>query len=577
MAEDMSKEKHPRKEYTVIFQPMGISCRVAEGQSIMDAAAAQDIRLRSDCGGKGLCGKCAVEITPPEHLSPLIQNELELLSQECIAGGGRLACSARVAGPLSVSVSESVLDSQEAIGKSLNGRIGTGERPYGGTYAAEPGPLGVAIDIGTTTLALYLCDLRSGEILHSAAEANPQRRFGEDVISRIAYCNNHHDGLEALQRVLINAINKLIGACIGIAGVRRDKIAEVTAVGNTTMQHLFAGLHPGRLGVSPYMPESCNARDVRATELGLDLSELCQVHLFPVISGFVGGDTAGVMLSDKPYLRDEMSLIIDIGTNGEIVLGNKDSIWVTSCATGPALEGAHIEHGMRASTGAIETVHIDPDSYRVDYTVIGSKRGVNPRGLCGSGIIDAVAEMVKTGLILANGRLREGLPGIRVDEQGIGREFAIAGNDHSPGQKRIVLTLADVRQVQLAKAALSSGIRLLMRKAGIDAIDRLVLTGAFGARFNWRNAVAIGMLPELVCQADVSTVENAAGRGAVLALLDEREKLEIQEVVRKAHLLELADDPDFAMEFIRHTAFPEAGRVDGVCGKLTEGTGVTRS
>lgn len=554
----MMEKKSQPSEYKITFQPMGIPCRVAKGQTIMVAAAEQGINLRSDCGGKGLCGKCVVEITPPDQVSPLTENDFELLSADCIEKGGRLACTAKVEGPLSVSVSESVLDSQEAIGKSLSGTIQTRDRQDERINGGKTGTLGIAIDIGTTTLALYLCDLRSGEILHSAAEANPQRRFGEDVISRIAYCNDHDDGLEAMRRVIIDGINKLIGDCLGVTGARGDAVTKVTVVGNTTMQHLFAGWHPGMLGVSPFMPESCDARDFSAAELGLALSESCRVHMFPVISGFVGGDTVGVMLSEKPYLRDDISLIMDIGTNGEIVLGNRDSIWVTSCATGPALEGAHIECGMRASSGAIETLRIDPDSYRVDYTIIGKKKGASPKGLCGSGIIDAVAEMVKTGLILPSGRFCEGLPGVLEDDNGIGREFIIASGDDSFSGKNVVLTLTDVRQVQLAKAALSTGIKLLMKKAGLNTIDRLVLTGAFGARFNWKNAVVLGMLPEIVRQADVSIVENAAGRGAVMALLDESLRVEIQVAANNVHILELAGDPEFTIEFILQTSFPKA-------------------
>lgn len=550
----MSEKKATRSEHNVTFQPMGISCRAAEGQTVMDAAAEQDIHLRSDCGGQGLCGKCVVEITPPDHVAPLTEDESELLPHSCLARGGRLACSAKVAGPISVSVSESVLDSQEAIGKSLSGTILANDRH------GETGSLGIAVDIGTTTLALYLCDLRSGEILHSAAEANPQRRFGEDVISRIAYCNDHEDGLASLHRVIIDAINKLIDDCLDITGGHRGAVARATVVGNTTMQHLFAGWHPGRLGVSPYMPESCDARDFSAAELGIDLPELCRVFLFPVISGFVGGDTVGVMLAEKPYVKDEISLIIDIGTNGEIILGNKDGIWAASCATGPALEGAHIECGMRASSGAVDTVRIDPASHRVDYTVIGRKTGADlgavPRGLCGSGIIDAVAEMVRTGLVLPGGRLREGLPGIHADENGIGREFDIVAGNGSSGQRRVVLTLSDIRQVQLAKSALYTGIKLLLEKAGIQRFDRLVLTGAFGARFNWRNGVAIGMLPEIDDDVDVVLVENGAGRGAVMALLDEELRNEAGSAARNAQLLELAGDPDFAMEFVNHTSFP---------------------
>jgi uncharacterized 2Fe-2S/4Fe-4S cluster protein (DUF4445 family) len=339
-------------------------------------------------------------------------------------------------------------------------------------------------------------------------------------------------------------------------GHSKKDIKKITVVGNTTMQHLFTGLHPGKLGIMPYMPESCSAQDYQAGELSLCVERSCPVYVFPVISGFVGGDTVGVMLSEKPYQKDDVFLILDIGTNGEIVLGNRESIWVTSCATGPALEGAHIECGMRASSGAIEKVFIDPESYRVKYEMIGDDSKRHPRGLCGSAIIDTVAEMLRAGLIVPSGRLCEGLPGIHVDEKGIGRKFVLVPGEDEQEQDPVVLTLSDIRQVQLAKAALSTGIKLLMKNAGIDTFDRVILTGSFGARFNWRNAVTIGMLPEIVCRSDVSLVENAAGRGAVIALLDESLRNEIEAVALDVHYLDLADDPEFAMEFASQTSFP---------------------
>ena len=544
-------------EIRVTFQPQSRSCKVPEGRTIMAAAASQAIDLRSDCGGRGKCGKCLVEVSPAAHVSQITEIESQYLSDEALKKGGRLACRAQITGPLSVSVPQAGTDGREALGKSLEADAINDVRPHLKSRSTGENSLGLAIDIGTTTLALYLCDLHSGAILHSAAEANPQRRYGEDVISRIAYSNDHQQGLEILRTTIVEAINNLLGLCLQNSGADRQEIGKVTVVGNTTMQHLFAGLHPGKLGLSPYMPESCSARHYRAADLGLALNKECSVYLFPVVSGFVGGDTVGAMLWEKTYLRDEVSLVIDIGTNGEIVLGNRESTWVASCATGPALEGAHIECGMRASAGAIEKVVVDPINYLVDYTLIGEDTVRTPRGLCGSGIIDAVAEMVQAGLILANGRLCEGLPGIVVDEKGIGREFVIAEGGKSSEKYRIVLTLADIRQVQLAKSALGTGIKLLMKKAGIDKFERLVLTGAFGARFNWRNALVIGMLPEITSQAEVTIVGNAAGRGAVLALLNEELRAEIELAAQNAHLLELAEDPDFGMEFVLQTTFPK--------------------
>ncbi len=558
MAESNSQSNDPGSQVRVTFQPLGVSCKAPQGLTIMEAAASLGIDLRSDCGGQGKCGKCLVEVSPPANVSALTGSESDLLSAASVGQGGRLACVAKVAGPLVVLLPESALDSREAIGKTFSGKVlaADRQRPKAVGRKTEV-PLGAAFDIGTTTLALYLCDLRSGEVLHAEAAVNPQRRYGEDVISRIAYANAQPDGLADLHKTLIRAVNKLLGRGLEATGSDRGLIERISVVGNTTMQHLFAGLHPRRLGVSPYMPESCEAQNYLAADLGLAVNDRCPVQLFPVISGFVGGDTVAVMLSEKPYLRDETSLIIDIGTNGEIILGNRESIWVTSCATGPALEGAHIECGMRAATGAIEKVYIDPADCSVAYETIGSNSAKGAKGLCGSGIIDAVAEMVKARLILPSGRLREGMPGVLVDAAGIGREFIIAAGNGTPEQPRVVLTLADVRQVQLAKSALATGIKLLMQKAGLETFDHLILTGAFGARFNWRNAVAIGMLPECTHQARVTVVENDAGRGAVMALLDESLGQEIRAAAENAQLLELAEDPAFAMEFALQTSFPE--------------------
>ena len=470
----VSKQDEPTCQ--VVFQPMGIRCRVPYGTKIIDGAAEHSIHVRSDCGGQGQCGKCLVNVFPSDHASPSTDNEIRLLSPECIEKGGRLACEAEIRGEISVSVSESVLDSREAFGKTLADAVLTDIKRY--VHLPEGGgtSLGIAIDLGTTTLALYLCDLRSATILTSISEANPQRRYGEDVISRIAYTNEHSDGVGTLNGLLLEVINAMITQSLLDTGHNKKDIEKITVVGNTTMQHLFTGLHPGKLGVVPYMPESCSAQNYLAGELSLCVDRNCPVYVFPVVSGFVGGDTIGVMLSEKPYRKDEVFLILDIGTNGEIILGNRESIWVTSCATGPALEGAHIECGMRASSGAIEKVFIDPESYQVEYEMINGDSTLHPKGLCGSAIIDAVAEMLKAGLIVPSGRLCEGLPGIHADEKGIGRKFVIVPGENEQERDQVVLTLSDIRQVQLAKSALSTGIKLLMKNAGIDRFDRVILT-----------------------------------------------------------------------------------------------------
>lgn len=550
-----SSEDHIR----VKFEPMGISCLAPEGKTVMEVASNQNILIRSDCGGQGQCGQCLVKAHPEEHLFPLSDNEQNILSLKQIQRGYRLACEARVRGALTVLVSDSALDSDKAVGKTLdvkmfNGDVGDRESSLN---SRKKQTLGISIDIGTTTLAVYLCDLESGQVLTSIAKANPQRRFGEDVISRILYASENENGLSELQQLLTEKINKLILSCLEKVNAKSRDVRAVTVVGNTTMQHIFTGLPPRSLGMSPYAPVTYGSLDMIAEEVGLNLDPKTSVHIFPVISGFVGGDTVGVILSEKPFQNDKISLIIDIGTNGEIVLGNKNGLWVTSCATGPAFEGAHIECGMRASAGAIHKVSIDTSTFRIEYESLGKSLMKRPLGICGSGIIDAVAEMLRAGLVLPSGRLSEGFPGVVADDKGIGRKFIIVPSGDSSTEREIYITLADIRQVQLAKASLSVGIKLLMRKAGINHFDRLVLTGAFGARFNWKNAVKIGMLPEAIFQTEVVTVENAAGCGAIMALLNYKERKTISEVAKRVNILELAEEPDFAEEFALATSFSE--------------------
>jgi uncharacterized 2Fe-2S/4Fe-4S cluster protein (DUF4445 family) len=611
--------------FGLVFEPSGISCRVAEGVTIIQAASDHHIPIRSDCGGKGRCGKCLVTAHPADRLSPPSEAEMKVLSKEQLAAGVRLACQARVFGPLTTTVPDICLDDQVVVGKTdidgkypvspmverlvlpaarISDRDGQShpdiatflkaqaktsagksiefQDPWAIQALSQPfifnndltlvshqqrgvtailkgertRSLGVALDIGTTTLAGYLCDLRSGTVLASAGSANPQRRYGEDVISRIAYANEHEGGTQILQELVVGEVNALIGRCLENVGASRDDVDEVAVVGNTTMLQLFAGLHPHSLGFSPYPPICRTLVDLRAVELGLDLNPGTNIHILPMISGFIGGDTMGAIIAERPHEQEHLCLIVDIGTNGELVLGNKDGLWVTSCATGPALEGAHISCGMRAVPGAIHKVEIAPSTRQVHIEVLGGADGARPAGICGSGIIDAAAGMRRAGLVLPNGRIKEGMPGVLSDERGIGRRFVLVPAEKSAAGRDISVTLEDIRQIQLAKGALSVGIQFLMRASGVSHIDRIILTGAFGARFNWENAVTIGMLPKSSTFNEVRVVENAAGFGAIMGLLDKRRREEAQNLLSGIRVLELAEEPDFAVAFPMAMTFP---------------------
>ncbi|WP_372678045.1 ASKHA domain-containing protein [Desulfosarcina sp.] len=420
--------------------------------------------------------------------------------------------------------------------------------------------LGFAVDLGTTSVAGYLCNLETGALLAADACVNPQRRFGEDVISRISHINEKNAHLDQLQHLAAEAINFLMARCLEKVGATVGDIDEVGVCGNTTMQQVFAGLHPYGLGVFPYLPLTLSPPPFSAGDLGLVTDPAVAVFLMPVVSGFVGGDTMAAILADRPHERDEITLIVDIGTNGEVVLGNREGLWVTSCATGPALEGAQISCGMRAVSGAIHRAWPDKSSRRMDYEVLGNEGQNRPLGICGSGIIDAIAALRHIGAILPNGRLDETIDGVVSDKKGVGRHYTIAGSDQSATGSDISVTLKDVRQIQLAKGALITGIEFLMRKAGIEKVDRTILTGAFGARFNWKNALAIGMLPPVVSEGEVIPRENLAGVGIVMALLDKKLRSEAHTLSRRIRYLELASESDFAMAFAQATSFPEMAK-----------------
>lgn len=592
------------------------------GTSLFSLVSTQGLALRTDCGGKGLCGKCKVIVQPPRNLSPVTEAERKALSTGDLAAGFRLACQALATGKVGVSVPEDSRETREVIGKDdltgsfpvdpmvrrllvaprlesnadgrdlvtelrtivpiLNGgecrdpailrdlsehwseksAITLVKHQKKGITAvlasSQSTSLGFAVDVGTTTVAVYLCDMASGDVLGASSCANPQRRYGEDVISRIAFAGKNEDGTRTLRDLITEEINALFEECLRNAGADSSDVDEVVLVGNTTMQHLFCGINPRSLGGAPYLPVSRVASDWRASDLGLNLSPYANVHVFPVISGFVGGDTVGAIVWDSPDLRNENSLIVDIGTNGEIVLGNGNGtdLWATSCATGPAFEGAHISSGMRAVQGAINKIKIDPADFDVSYNIIGGKAAGPPRGICGSGIIDAVAEMRRASLILQNGRLNEAKPGVVCDSKGIGRRFTLVAGDYTATGSPIEITLADIRQIQVAKAALEVGISLLMSVAGVHRVDRLVLTGAFGARFDWQNAAVIGMLPASSVSGTVETIANGAGLGAVMALLDRKHRERAKIVAEKVKVLELAEHPAFPMEFPMAMEFP---------------------
>jgi len=433
--------------------------------------------------------------------------------------------------------------------------------------AVEPGrtseAYGAALDIGTTTIAAYLCDLATGEVLKRDSTVNSQVRYGDDVISRITYCMMNEGGLEKLHQLVLHDINSLILRMADSMGIDKSNIYEAVLVFNTAMHHIALNIDPQYVGRAPFTSAVSKPVDLKAREIGISICESGNIHCLPVEAGFVGADNVSVLISEEPYKQDKMILVVDIGTNGEIDLGNRHEIFSASCATGPALEGAQIKFGMRAAPGAIERITIDPYTLKPEIKVIGENHEStisNPaaKGICGSGIIDAAAELFKTGIILPDGRFNSKLDSPRVRRGSDGKyEYVLVWADETSINQDITITQKDIRAVQLAKAALYAGAKILMKKRGIDKIDGVVLAGAFGSYINKESALLIGMFPD--CDPEnVTAVGNAAGEGAKLALMDIDKRREAEEAARFVQFVETAAEPDFQEHFYSAMSFPHS-------------------
>ncbi|ADZ71201.1 ASKHA domain-containing protein [Polymorphum gilvum] len=432
-------------------------------------------------------------------------------------------------------------------------------------WPGGPKPLyGLAVDIGSTTIAAHLCDLASGRTVASAGTSNPQIRFGEDLMSRVSYVQMNPSRLPELTRVVRDAINALIGKLVGDVDAQRSDVLDAAFVGNPVMHHLFLGIDPTELGGAPFALAVSDAFVLPTRDLDLDISLGGRVYMLPCIAGHVGADAAAATLSEAPYASDEITLLVDIGTNAEIVLGSRDRLLAASSPTGPAFEGAEISCGQRAAPGAIERVRIDRETLEPRFKVIGvddwsDEAGFADRidqvgvtGICGSGIIEVVAEMFLCGLItedgVIDGALAERTPRIVRN----GRTFSYVLVDEGIP---ISVTQTDIRSIQLAKAALYAGVKLLQDRLGFDRIDRIRLAGAFGSYIDPRYAMVIGLIPD--CDlAHVGGVGNAAGTGARMALLNRQHRREVEETVRRIEKIETALEPRFQEHFVNAMALP---------------------
>ncbi len=523
------------KHFNVTFRPDGRQISIHAGATLLEAAGQAGIILNTTCGGKGTCGKCAVNLEPTKEQV--------------------LACQYHIESDITVTIPiSSRFFEQKILTEGIEAKAKIQPDIYKKYLKVDSTDkiFGLAVDIGTTTVAAKLVNMTSGQSLATQADLNPQSRYGDDVISRIAYAQTDAK-LAELQETIVGCINELIAKLYTQASIDPKQIYEMCVVGNTTMNHIFLKLPVAQLGQAPYRAFSVDAKDLSPDELRLQINPDGNIHTVENIAGFVGSDITAVALAVDINSAQDLTLVVDIGTNGEIVLGTADKLYAASCAAGPAFEGARITCGSRAAEGAIEAVLVNDGD--IDLDVIGN---CPPRSICGSGLIDAVAVLLDLGIIDQSGRfvkpenLKDHLSAkilSRMIEQNSQPAFRLAD--------KVVLTQKDIREVQLAKAAIRAGMKLLQKKIGIedDDIKHILLAGAFGNYIRRESALRIGLLPDVPAERIVF-VGNAAASGAQIILLSSQFRTQARKLARRIKYVEIAHEKEFESVFTDSMSFP---------------------
>jgi uncharacterized 2Fe-2S/4Fe-4S cluster protein (DUF4445 family) len=607
--------------FTIDFEPIGRRGECQKNESILACARQLGVGINSICGGEGICHSCKVQVLSGTVSKPT-PNEHEAFTSQELKEGWRLACQTYPASDCKIAVpTESMTTPQRVQAEGLEVKVPPEpsvrvyrlqlsapslETPQadadrllealkqqhklrcnkidigalrtisdqlrswkwksqavvcnGEVIAINPlksRQLGLAIDLGTTKVAGYLVDLSDGRNLAAKGIMNPQISYGEDIISRITTVVHSPDNAAVLQKSAVDAINELCTDLCAEAGAKAEEILEAVVVGNTAMHHLLLRLPVKQLVLSPFVPAVSQALEVRAGELGLNIAPGAHVHLLPNIAGFVGSDHVSMLLATDAWQGKETTVALDIGTNTEVSLIYKGKIATTSCASGPAFEGGHIKYGMRAATGAIERLRIDGG--KIQYQTID---GAPPVGICGSGILDALAQLYLAKIIDEGGRIMNNRPRVRAYKGQ--REFILVNKEERKGKPAITITQNDVRELQLAKAAIRTGIQILLETSGCaeDDIKQVIIAGAFGTYIDVASAVAIGMLPSLPLN-HFRQVGNAAGMGAKLALISLKSRAKAQAVASRVSYIELASSPSFQPTFMQASYLGRYRIIDG--------------
>lgn len=594
------------------FEPIGKRIDVTEGITILEAAHNAGIDLVAVCGGAGTCGQCKVQVIG-DHLTSPNSVEKSCFSAEMLSNGWRLACQTTIHESLKIHIPAESLSTPQRLqleGVESDDDVESSfeffdidfpwNDPLAATWEAASSVIptklkytfsddrsklkqsflaafdkkqdklrvvakdgkivhflkfkepayGLAVDLGTTKIAAYLVDLKKRTVVSKTSSPNPQIRYGEDVISRILFCMENEDGIHTMQNLIVTTLNSLIGQMCREVLAKPDQIIEAVVVGNTAMHHFFAGLPVKQLGLSPYSPAVTQSMSIEPAEIGLSVSSNALIYLPENIAGYVGGDHVAMVVATKAVEAHDIVLALDIGTNTEISLVNNGNIYTCSCASGPAFEGAHIQDGMRAADGAIERVRIEDDA--LFLSTIGGKK---PIGICGSGILDLIAEMRKNGIIDERGKFN--INNRHVRGTGKNTEFLLVAGEVSGSTRDIVMTRKDVNEILLAKAAIQTGIEILVRTAGItpEQIDRFIVAGAFGTYLDINSAKRIGMFPNLPTER-FEQVGNAAGSGARMMVISETARRKGTDFSRRSSYVELTLFPDFQNIYMQSLQFP---------------------
>ncbi|MEA3359074.1 MAG: ASKHA domain-containing protein [Thermodesulfobacteriota bacterium] len=604
-----SRKENKTMSYEIDFQPTGLRGECGPRTSILSFAYKLGLDIVGFCGGKGVCHSCKVKILSGKVTKPS-SHETEIFSSEELKQGWRLACQTYPLGRCSVEIpletmtalqrtqiegievlsepapsvrsyqitlSPPTLSDTQCDATRLQKKLNTQEGLTCKTIDLEVlrqistklrlwdwecrvmvrdqevvalrpvtnGNLGIAVDLGTTKIAGYLVDLETGKTLSAKGIMNPQISYGEDIITRLSKSMESHSKAIEFMELASQAINKLTERLCEEVNASKNDIMEAVVVGNTAIHHLFLGLPVRQLARSPYISALSNAIDIKSRDLGLDFASGAYVHLLPNIAGFVGSDHVAALLATGSFVDDDPVLILDIGTNTEATLIAKGKMTSLSCASGPAFEGYQIKHGMRAAEGAIEKIKII--NQEVQYQTINN---VSPIGICGSGILDAVAQLYLNGIIDKGGRMEDSHPKIQtIDNK---RQFILVDAENREGQGPITITQQDIRQLQLAKAAIRGGIQALIETHGLvdEDIGQIIIAGAFGSYIDVKSAMDIGMLPTLPNDR-FHQVGNAAGMGAKLALISTVQRAKAARLASKIHYLELGGMPQFMKTFVQ--------------------------